>query len=878
MKTHEIIKHRRHRQANSSSSQSPTVRFFRNLAIAIVILLAGATAAIIITYSQISQNLPTIETIALAFDEVHQPTIVTDRNDEHALLVLSNDMLNAEKLAIGEPGKKGFSQNLINTVVASRQPDFWASSGATLRDGIASLLSGEPETIAEELVAQAFAGKLGSGLYKSVLMKILAMQITERYTPRTILTWYLNTAYFGQLSFGADSAARTYLNRSAVDLTLAESIFLSAILNAPALNPIDSQGAMKQSYLGEVKKLEQSGYLSPEQVAEVTATNFVIFEPPQLQAELQTNPAVYSALREAYQLLGQETVERGGYRIRTTLDYPLQRYLECLLTPVVPAMKTGEKTLIGEGAEETGPVLTTRESCVLSPTSPLEADEAARILDTLRSAPVSAIVLDISSGEMLAVMEMSIGASGIRSAMNRFNGHEPGTLVTPFIALAGLSQRISPSTLVWDTAENRFSLPADYQNPDGKFHGPIFLRTAINEDYLGPVTALAGKLGTNAIVTRFGQFGLDSLSQYSPESLLLDSAAVTIDRMAMAYIPFAAGEVHGSGGAAYPAPQTIFDIRSPLGDTIDAGESVRLSVLDENLSYMMTNLLSEGDQAFRYLDRPAGVKIGRIYQKESIWVIGYTPDTLAAVYIGENANEKSDQNQNLKAALALWQSLMQHATADQPATDWSRPQQVLRLNVCVPSGKLPNPTCPETKREVFLRGSEPLEDDDLYVTVPINQETQRLATVMTPFNLIQDAVYMQVPSFAEKWALDNGISRIPTEYDTIRPDSGTEIDIYQPAAFSSYTRGQAGLTIEVKAELTISEPIRTVQVSLGAGLNPSCWHEVVLAEGLENGRWTLAELNVDTIPDGLQVIRITVVTDSGKVYRAHQFFSLSTST
>lgn len=876
MKTHEIIKHRRHRQANSSSSQAPTVRIFRNLAIAAVILLAGAAAAIIISYALISRSLPAIENVRLAFDEIHQPTIVTDRNDEHALLVLSNDMLNAEKLAIGESGKKGFSQNLINTVVASRQPDFWTSSGAALKEGVASLFSGEPETIAEELVAQAFPNKLGSGLRKSVLMKILAMQITERYTPRTILTWYLNTAYFGQLSFGADSAARTYLNRSAVDLTLAESIFLSAILNAPALNPIDSQGAMKQSYLGEVKKLEESGYLSPEQVAEVAATNFVIFEPPQLRAELQTNPAVYSALWETYQELGQETVERGGYRIRTTLDYQLQRYLECLLT-AVPAEATGENTGTGEAAEEPAPVLATRESCVLSPTTPLETDEAAKILDTLRSAPVSAIVLDIGSGEMLAAMEMSIGASGIRSPMNRFSGHEPGTLVAPFIALAGLSQRISPSTLVWDTAENRFSLPSDYQNPDGKFHGPISLRTAINEDYLGPITALAGKLGTNAVVTRFGQFGLDSLSQYSPESLLLDSAAVTIDRMAMAYIPFAAGEVHGSGGAAYPAPQTIFDIRSPLGDTIDAGESVQLSVLDENLAYMMTNLLSEGDQSFRYLDRPAGVKIGRIYQKDSVWVIGYTPETLAAVYIGESANEENDQEQNLKAALALWQSLMQQVSADQPATDWNRPQQVLRLNVCVPSGKLPNPTCPETGAEVFLRGSEPLESDDLYVAVPINQETQRLATVMTPFNLIQDAVYLQVPPFAEKWALDNGISRIPTEYDTIQPDSGAEIDIYQPAAFASYTREQTGLTIEVKAELAISEPIRTVQVSLGTGLNPGHWREVVLAEGLENGRWTLAELNADTIPDGLQVIRITVVSESSKVYRAHQFFSLSAS-
>lgn len=876
MKTHEIIKHRRHRQANSPSSQASTVRFFRSLAIAVVILLAGAAAAVIISYALISRNLPAIENVGLAFDEVHQPTIVTDRNDEHALLVLSNDMLNAEKLAIGETGKKGFSQNLINTVVASRQPDFWTSSGAALKEGIVSLFSGEPETIAEELVAQAFPGKLGSGLRKSVLMKILAMQITERYTPRTILTWYLNTAYFGQLSFGADSAARTYLNRSAVDLTLAESIFLSAILNAPALNPIDSQGAMKQSYLGEVKKLEQSGYLSPEQVAEVAATNFVIFEPPQLRAELQTNPAVYSALRETYQELGQETVERGGYRIRTTLDYQLQRYLECLLTPV-PAEATGENTGTDEATEEPAPVLTTRESCVLSPATPLETDEAAKILDTLRSAPVSAIVLDIGSGEMLAAMEMSIGASGIRSPMNRFNGHEPGTLVTPFIALAGLSQRISPSTLVWDTAENRFSLPSDYQNPDGKFHGPISLRTAINEDYLGPITALAGKLGTNAVVTRFSQFGLDSLSQYSPESLLLDSAAVTIDRMAMAYIPFAAGEVHGSGGAAYPAAQTIFDIRSPLGDTIDAGESVRLSVLDENLTYMMTNLLSEGDQAFRYLDRPAGVKIGRIFQKDSVWVIGYTPETLAAVYIGERAGEEYDQEQNLMAALALWQSLMQQVSADQPATDWNRPEQVLRLNVCVPSGKLPNPTCPETGGEVFLRGSEPLESDDLYVAVPINQETQRLATVMTPFNLIQDAVYLQVPPFAEKWALDNGISRIPTEYDTIQPDSGAEIDIYQPAAFAAYTREQTDLTIEVKAELAISEPIRTVQVSLGTGLNPDHWREVVLAEGLENGRWTLAELNADTIPDGLQVIRITVVGESSKVYRAHQFFSLSAS-
>lgn len=868
MKTHEIIKHRRHRQHQDQTQHGKVTRFFRNAAIFAALSLIGAALVIAGIYAGISQGLPQIDGFERFFDENLPPTIVTDREDAHALLVLSSDMLKSEKLAIGETGKPGFSQNLINTVVASRQPDFWSSSGAALPQGLRSLFSGEPETIAEELAEQVYAHRLGSGLRKSVLMKLLAMQVTERYSPRMILTWYLNSAYFGQLAFGADSAAKTYLNRSAADLTLAESVFLSAILNAPALNPIDSQGAMKQSYLAEVSRLERTGYLSSEQVAELSSTNFVIYEPPQLNAEVQTNPGVQSALSEAYKLLGQEVIERGGYRIRSTIDFSLQQLLECLLTP--SQISETEETAAGTGTNADP-----AERCALNPLTPADAENAASILNTLRTAPVSAVVLDISSGEVLAAMEWSLGASGLRKAANRFGLHEPGTSLTPFVALAGFSQRISPSSMSWDTAETRVSLPADYRNPDGKFHGPISLRTAINEDLLGPVMSLLNRLGSSAVLNRISQFGLGSLGRFSPEALLLNSGAAAIDQLAMAYIPFAAGEVSGSGDRAYPDAQTILDIRSPLSEPIPLKKTVSLSVLDENLSYLMTHLLAEGDQAFRYLDRPAALKIGRIYQSGSVWIIGYTPDILTAVYLGESGGAETDGELILNSALTLWQTLMRKATENYPVRDWTRPQQVLQLNVCVPSGKLPSAICPEIESEVFLSGSEPYETDDLYVSIPVNAETQRLATVRTPFNRITEAVYMRVPAFAEKWAQENGVPAIPSEYDTVQEEPVSEILIYQPAAFAVYQHETRDKTlIEVKAELAVSEAIQTVQVSLGSGMNPTHWQEITRADALENGRWTLAEMDSKMLTPGLHVVRVTVVTRNGKVYRADQFFTV----
>ncbi|UCE00304.1 MAG: hypothetical protein JSV42_06150, partial [Chloroflexota bacterium] len=148
------------------------------------------------------------------------------------------------------------------------------------------------------------------------------------------------------------------------------------------------------------------------------------------------------------------------------------------------------------------------------------------------------------------------------------------------------------------------------------------------------------------------------------------------------------------------------------------------------------------------------------------------------------------------------------------------------VEVCAPSGLLPTGVCPQVVSEVFINGNEPTQTDNLFKNFLINRETGRLATIFTSPALIEEKMYMLIPSEAEDWANQANIPGVPDDYDilNIDPVQSPNARIESPAMFDTI-RG----TIQITGRAA-GLGFQSYRLQVGAGLNPSTWFQ--LSEGV----------------------------------------------
>ena len=852
MKTSKIIRIRYHRQNFHGGNSGRFHNLCKVTAIAFSLCLISAVVSLSIGYAVLSQKLPSIENFAANFEKPSDPTVIYDREGIHPLLSLQFPDIQAEHLSIDEPGKENFSEDFIRIVIPSRDPDFWNHSGSA---GWKYFFSPDPVTIAEDLVENIFDDQLGAGIQKAIFMRILAREITEIYGRKAVLTWYLNSAYFGQLSFGADAAAKTYLNKSATSLTLPESVLLCAILKAPALNPIDSKGAVKDSYLSEVETLIERNALTNEEVEILRSTNFIIFEPPAKKYEIQDNPVIQKALSAVYEKYGKEKVERGGFSIFSTLDFELQKTLECL-------------TIANQDQEK---------RCPLAESDALDKSQYQEIQRILSGNPVSVTVIDVKTGQLLAAIDTDGSISAKKTYHNVFTPHEPGSCLTPWVALAALNMGYSASSMLWDLIDPGSPVPSGYQNPDGKIHGPVRLRTAMTQDLLDPVAELLSALRPEKVWDLAEKFGLNELPAGNSSQAIFSGGAITTESLAAALIPFAnEGNLTQTQSNHTTKNISVLFVNDKNGKHIDLQPALTVPLLDKGLAYLIYHIFGEEEQAFDYLDRPAATKIGRIYGGKNAWMAGFTPQISAAVWVGENQETDTAEFVSL-SAIHLWQTVMETAHTGKPVIGWEIPENISHRIVCVPSGLLPGDACPETASEVFLSGNEPNQTDNLYVSVPINRDNQLLATSLTPLQNVTKKTFMNIPAFAKNWAEINKVELIPNEYDPVGQTDGEDaaLSILSPQPYAIFRKADTGSTkADIIIEHHIPEEILFYQISYGNGLFPERWIEGFVGNGMHSESQNIGSLDIQALEQGLYDIRVSVITKSKRFYQAHTFITV----
>ena len=829
------------------------------LLLSMVVALSGVTLGLV--YTDLSRDLPSLAALPALLDppqgELLQPTRLYDRSGQRVLLTLENPGAAEREFPNLDTTQSNFLPPvLITATLASADPDFWQHSGFTST----GLRQGLHPTLAQQLVSDLLLWDEPPGLRRSLRERLLAAQITARYGREQVLTWYLNSANYGRLAYGADAASRVYFDKPVSQLTLGEAVLLAAVARSPALNPLDAPQAALENRTALLHTMLAQGVISLQQYEQANQEK-PAFRPP-LGSEEELAPAFAGlVLEQLGQSVNLARLERGGLRVITSLDYDLQLQADC-------AARAQLTRLAGAPAET---LTADGQDCM-----------AARLLPTLPQKEgagkgelgANVVILKPSSGEVLAMVGQQ--TPGLDPA--HLPGHPPGTLINPFIALTAFTRGLSPSTLLWDIPDEGNNDPTvDYQ-------GPVRLRTALVNDYLIPLKQLLTQVGSQNALETARQFGLDlqAPDQAGPQQISENSEIGLLDA-SRAYGVLAnqgvlAGRelpaVPGSNELAASEAVTVLGLEDYQGEEWPApgvefgqGSTFRRPLINPDLAYLVTHVLS--DEPARWpslghpnpleIGRPVAAKIGATPGEQHAWTIGYTPQILVGVWIGDPALT-SQQSLSAEQAAALWHAIMQYAARDLPAEDWTVPPGISQVQVCNPSGLLPTSDCPDVVNEVFLFGTEPSQTDTLYRKFQVNRETGRLATVFTPPELIDESVFLILPPQAEEWARLAGLPTPPDEYDVIlAPEQASpEVAISEPAMLA-FVKGKLDIIGSAAGE-----DFSYYRIQVGKGLNPQEWLQIgenvtTPVEQGKLGEWELQDL------DGLYSLQLQVVRQNQRV-------------
>ncbi len=505
---------------------------------------------------------------------------------------------------------------------------------------------------------------------KTLLRKIkelfLALRMELHYSKDEILELYLNQIYFGHGAFGVQTAAQTYFGLPLAELNRIEWALLAGLPKGPALySPYLNEEGARQRIKTVLQRMVTVGYITDAEKEEI------LQEPLRLPGLKQnTKQAHYFldyVLAETEEILrlSRDEIQSSGLRIETTLSLPMQQAAE-------EALKNG-----------------------LSPIQQNLQPQGALIAADPRNGAIRALVG---------------GTDYLKTPFNRALKayRQPGSAFKPFVYLAALEAGYHLASTVPCQA---LSLPTDkgmYQPRDygnNPYHQrDLTLREALATSCNIVAVSLHYRLGITPTINMARRLGITSPL---PEnlSLALGTSEVTPFELLQAYLPLA------GQGQSTPlwAVQRIYNAQGKL---IWERKPRTRQVLDPRLAFLVTSVLEDalrpGGTAAgisNRLRRPAAGKTGTTQENRDAWFIGYTPQLIAVVYIGDDQNKPLPAGGGALAA-PIWANFMNKALAETLAQPFTPPAGIVTRRICRESGLLATPNCP-TRQEHFLFGHEP---------------------------------------------------------------------------------------------------------------------------------------------------------------------------
>jgi len=605
------------------------------------------------------QTLPNPNQLSENF--VPQTTKIYDRNGILLYQMYANQ--NRTLVSLSDIPK-----NLQNATIAIEDKNFYKNPGFDLQAIVRATLSDISSknfqggsTITQQLIKSSLLTSQRS-LVRKIQEVILAFWSERVYSKQQILEMYFNQVPYGGTAWGIEAASQTYFGKDVKDINLAQAAFLAGMPQAPTIySPFGAYPNLwKKRQADVLQRMKELGYISSEQ--EKAARNEQLsFKTPQTPI-LAPHFVMYirDLLTKKY---GDALVEKGGLKVVTSLDLKTQMMAQSAVTNEVN--QNGYLNLHNGAALITNP----------------------------------------KNGDILAMVGSANFDNPIDGNVNVTTAlRQPGSTMKLITYSAALTHGFTAATILDDSPISFPSPGGPTYSPvnyDGKFHGRIPLRIAFANSFNIPAVKTLNAIGVPTFLELAKRMGISSLennNQYYGLSVTLGGMDATMLDMATAY-----------GSAANAGKKVAFNPILKITDNTGAVLEEKTnpygtSVLDPGIAFIVSSILSDNNaRSWEFgsnspLTIPGytvSVKTGTSDDKRDNWTIGYTPDKLVAVWVGNNDNSPMSPTlaSGITGAAPIWHNIMINILHGQPDRKPFMPDDVI-TRFC--GGKI----------EYFLKGTE----------------------------------------------------------------------------------------------------------------------------------------------------------------------------
>ncbi|MEG6586481.1 transglycosylase domain-containing protein [Dendrosporobacter sp. 1207_IL3150] len=536
-------------------------------------------------------------------------------------------------------------KNLQNAFIAAEDARFYQHMGIDPRGILRAVWSnimdrGVSEggsTITQQLAKNAYLSQERT-LQRKIQEAFLALQIERQYTKNEILELYLNQIYFGQGAYGVQAAAHLYFGKNVEDLNLAECAMLAGIPKSPNYySPLNNLKAATERQNTVIEQMVKYEYIDQSSATKAKNTKIAL-------ATRQVNSSggkiasyfvdyVTQILIDKY---GADAVYKDGLKIYTSLDLDMQHAAERAMGKL--------------------PAVYTDSSGIKQPQGAL-------------------VAIDPRTGHIKAM----VGGRG-NDQFNRavMAERQPGSAFKPFVYLAAIENGMSPSTVIEDSPISFGSWsPVNY---DGKLHGKVTLRTALENSLNIPTVKLANQVGVDKPLYYAQQMGISTLVLHG--STNDRNLAMSLGGLTKGVTPLELASAYGvfANNGIKVEPIVIVKIVDRNGKVLEQNNSREKAVVSEKSAYIVTDMmrgvLTHGTGAAANIGRPAAGKTGTTSDYKDAWFVGFTPDLVASVWLGNDNDGYLNGITGGSIPAQIWRSFMTEATSKIPYRDFIRPSGV----------------------------------------------------------------------------------------------------------------------------------------------------------------------------------------------------------
>ncbi|MDQ6823125.1 MAG: PBP1A family penicillin-binding protein [Candidatus Eremiobacteraeota bacterium] len=582
----------------------------------LVLFFAGTVGGMVAAYSR---NLPDIS--RLADYQPARSTRVYARDGALLATLYKENRIWIPVAKIPRVVRTAFIDDEDHNFYQHHGVDFGGIARAAIADFSHHRFQGA-STITQQLARGVFLSNQVS-ISRKVQEALLAMEIERYYTKDEILERYLNMIYLGSGAYGVDAAAHTYFGRGTAGLTLAQAAMLVGIVAAPSdYSPYVNLALAKNRQRHVLDRMVESGdvkqsvadaaYAAPLQLAGERA--------PGLQGYGEPYFTTY-AVDRLEKTFGKQAVYEGGLQVYTTVDRHLEKIAQ-------DAVDWGVHQAIAEG---------------------IGAHQAALV--SIRP----------STGEIVAM----IGGTHF-SLSNQFNRawqahRQPGSSFKVYVYTAAIDTGMPASSVILDgpvtypAGDGTLWAPED---DDHTFMGAISLRVALAQSRNIVAVKLMQEVGVDRVIQYAHRMGVQSTLEPNL-SLALGTSVVTPLDQASGFQTLADQGIH-----IEPSPFRL--VRDALGSSVlDNQYPQQIEVVSAGTAYIMDTMLQDvikhGTGTNADIGRPAAGKTGTTSNFRDAWFVGYTPDLVTAVWLGNDDYQRMSESYGGNIPARIWARYMRAA-------------------------------------------------------------------------------------------------------------------------------------------------------------------------------------------------------------------------